>query len=36
MESLIPFYSTSMDNTTSQRVSEKVGLVQFATELRVR
>jgi hypothetical protein len=32
---LVPFYSTSSDNTSSQRVAEKVGLQQFATELKV-
>lgn len=33
---LIPFYSTSSDNTASQRVAEKVGLEWFATELSIR
>lgn len=33
---LVPFYSTSSDNTASQRVAEKVGLKWFATELSIR
>lgn len=32
---LVPFYSTSSDNTASQRVAEKSGLTQFAMELGI-
>ena len=32
---LMPFYSTSSDNTASQRVAEKSGLIQFSTELGI-
>lgn len=36
IEGLVPFYSTSLDNTASQRVAEKVGLDLFAMDLRIR
>ncbi|NKB70541.1 MAG: hypothetical protein GKR89_26015 [Candidatus Latescibacteria bacterium] len=35
-EGLVPFYSTSVDNTPSRRVAEKLELVQLGWELGVR